>query len=108
MVDLGMAQKTRPALILRIGYSDDDRALVTVVSHTTTLRGSEFEISVLCHSSNLAHLWFRALPPFPESGFCIGLGASHRINLPPSKMECAAGSDSKIAMATKRSVDSNQ
>ena len=46
MVDLGMAQKTRPALILSIGYSDDDRALVTVVSHTTSLRGSEFEISV--------------------------------------------------------------
>jgi len=46
MVDLGMAQKTRPALILSIGYSDDDRALVTVVSHTTTLRGSGFEIAV--------------------------------------------------------------
>ena len=46
MVDLGMAQKTRPALILNIDYSDEDRALVTVVSHTTTLRGSEFEISV--------------------------------------------------------------
>jgi mRNA interferase MazF len=46
MVDLGMAQKTRPVLILSIGYSGEDRALVTVVSHTTTLRGSEFEVSV--------------------------------------------------------------
>jgi mRNA interferase MazF len=46
MVDLGMAQKTRPALILNIDYSDEDRALVTVVSHSTTLRGSQFEISV--------------------------------------------------------------
>ena len=46
MVDLGMAQKTRPALILNIDYSDEDRALVTVVSHTTALRNSEFEISV--------------------------------------------------------------
>ena len=46
MVDLGMAQKTRPALILSIGYSDEDRALVTIVSHTTALRGSEFEISL--------------------------------------------------------------
>jgi mRNA interferase MazF len=46
MVDLGMAQKTRPALILNIDYSDEDRALVTVVSHTTTLRRSRFEISV--------------------------------------------------------------
>ena len=46
MVDLGLAQKTRPALILSTGYADDDRALVTVVSHTTSLRGSEFEIAV--------------------------------------------------------------
>ena len=41
-----MAQKTRPALVLSIGYSDVDRALITVISHTTTLRGSEFEIAV--------------------------------------------------------------
>jgi len=46
MVDLGMAQKTRPALILNIASSDRDRALVTVVPHTTTLRGSDFEIPV--------------------------------------------------------------
>ena len=46
MVDLGMAQKTRPALILNIAFSDEDRALITIVSHTTTLRGSDFEISV--------------------------------------------------------------
>jgi mRNA interferase MazF len=46
MVDLGMAQKTRPALILSSGYSDADRALVTVVSHSTSIHGSAFEISV--------------------------------------------------------------
>ena len=46
MVDLGMAQKARPALILSIGYSDEDRALVTVISHTTSVRGSQFEVSV--------------------------------------------------------------
>lgn len=46
MVDLGMAQKTRPALILSIASSGEDRALVAVVPHTTTLRGSKFEIPV--------------------------------------------------------------
>jgi mRNA interferase MazF len=46
MVDLGMAQKTRPALILSSSYSDADRALVTVVSHSTSVRGSAFEVSV--------------------------------------------------------------
>jgi len=46
IVDLGLAQKTRPALILRAAYSDEDRALITVISHTTKLRGSKFELPV--------------------------------------------------------------
>jgi mRNA interferase MazF len=41
-----MAQKTRPALILNVPFGDTDRAVVTVVSHTTSLRGSPFEITV--------------------------------------------------------------
>jgi len=46
IVDLGLAQKTRPALILSEAYSDKDRALITVISHTTKLRGSKFELQV--------------------------------------------------------------
>lgn len=46
LVDLGLAQKTRPALILNVPYGDADRVVVTVVSHTTSLRDSRFEIAV--------------------------------------------------------------
>lgn len=46
IVDLGMAQKTRPAVILSVAYGDADRVVVTVVSHTTALRGSPFEIAI--------------------------------------------------------------
>ena len=46
LVDLGMAQKTRPAVILNVPYGDSDRVVVTVVSHTTSLRGSPFEVAV--------------------------------------------------------------
>ena len=46
LVDLGMAQKVRPALILNVPYKDADRALITIVSHSTALRGSEFEVAV--------------------------------------------------------------
>ena len=45
-VDLGLAQKTRPALVISREYGDNDRALITVVPHTTALRNSEFEVSV--------------------------------------------------------------
>jgi mRNA interferase MazF len=41
-----MAAKTRPVLVVSVAYGDVDRALVTVVPHTTQLRASPFEISV--------------------------------------------------------------
>jgi mRNA interferase MazF len=46
LFDLGMTAKTRPVLVVSIAYGDADRAIVTVVPHTTQLRGSPFEISV--------------------------------------------------------------
>ena len=43
-VDLGLAVKVRPALVLSVPVEDTDRALVTLVPHTTSLRGSRFEV----------------------------------------------------------------
>ena len=43
--DLGMAEKVRPALVVSVAFGDADRALVTIVPHTTGLRGSQFEIA---------------------------------------------------------------
>lgn len=45
-VDFGIAQKVRPALVISIPYGDDDRALIGVIPHFTSLRGSQFEVSV--------------------------------------------------------------
>jgi mRNA interferase MazF len=44
IVDLGLAAKVRPALVLSVPPSDTERALVTLVPHTTSLRGSRFEV----------------------------------------------------------------
>ena len=44
--DCGMAEKVRPVLVLSIPFADEDRAVVTVVFHSTALRGSEFEVKV--------------------------------------------------------------
>jgi mRNA interferase MazF len=46
LFDCGMVEKVRPVLILSVPFGDQDRALVTVVFHTTALRGSSFEIAV--------------------------------------------------------------
>jgi mRNA interferase MazF len=46
LFDLGMAAKVRPALVISVEYGDLDRALTSVVPHTTSLRGSRFEVAV--------------------------------------------------------------
>ena len=46
--DCGMAEKQRPVLILSVSYGEADRAVFTVVFHTTALRGSEYEVAVNC------------------------------------------------------------
>ena len=46
LVDLGFAAKIRPCLVLSIPAHDEDRALVTVVPHTTSQRGSRFEVEI--------------------------------------------------------------
>ena len=46
LVDLGFVAKTRPCLVLSIPAEDEDRALATIVPHTTSVRGSRFEVAL--------------------------------------------------------------
>ena len=46
LADLGIAAKVRPVLVISSDYSDSDYALVGVIPHTTTPRGSQFEVEV--------------------------------------------------------------
>jgi mRNA interferase MazF len=46
MVDFGMAAKVRPALILTGKPADNELDLVTVLLHTTSLRGNRWELSI--------------------------------------------------------------
>lgn len=46
LVDLGYAAKVRPCLILSIPADDEDRALATLIPHTTSVRGSRFEVEI--------------------------------------------------------------
>jgi mRNA interferase MazF len=46
LVDLGMAAKVRPAVVLSVPAADTDRALVTLVSHTTSRRNTAYEVPV--------------------------------------------------------------
>jgi len=46
MVDLGLAAKVRPCLLLTDWPADHALALVTVLAHTRTLRGNRWEHTV--------------------------------------------------------------
>ena len=46
LVDLGLAAKVRPCLVLSVPPKESDRAIVTLVPHTTSVRGSRFEVTV--------------------------------------------------------------
>jgi len=45
-VDLGLAAKVRPALVLSVPAADIDRALARLVPHTTSPRQSRFEVAM--------------------------------------------------------------
>ena len=44
LVDLGYVAKVRPCLVISVPVLPSDRALITLIPHTTSLRGSQFEI----------------------------------------------------------------
>jgi len=46
IVDLGMAAKIRPCLVLNIALEPQDRVLVTVIPHTRSVQGTRFEVAV--------------------------------------------------------------
>jgi mRNA interferase MazF len=46
IVDLGLIGKVRPCLVLSVLPGLQDRALVTLVAHTTSVRNSNFEVVV--------------------------------------------------------------
>ncbi|GAB4291486.1 MAG: hypothetical protein Fur0025_26730 [Oscillatoriaceae cyanobacterium] len=46
LIDLGYVAKIRPGLIISIPALLEDRALATLIPHTTSPRGSRFEVEV--------------------------------------------------------------
>lgn len=46
IVDLGMIGKIRPCLVLSVPTAPQDRVLVTLVPHTTSVQGTQFEVDI--------------------------------------------------------------
>lgn len=46
LVDLGLAAKARPAVVVSIPFLDNERAVYAIVPHTTARRGGRFEVVI--------------------------------------------------------------
>ena len=46
LADLGIAAKTRPGLVMSVPPAPQDRVLVTLVPHTTSVQGTRFEVVI--------------------------------------------------------------
>lgn len=82
-MDLGLAAKVRPALVLSVPAGDADRALVTLVPHTTSLRGSRFEVELRVTFLKPGGFDAQGLVtvPFPRLVRSIGLLHAHEMAL---------------------------
>lgn len=66
MWDCGMAEKIRPVLVISVPFGDADRALTTIVMHTTSLRGSEWEVPVPVSYLKPGAFLAQSLATYPE------------------------------------------
>ena len=73
-VDLGMKAKIRPCLVISTPALIQDRALVTVVTHTTSTRDSRFEIPVQARFLDPGAFDAQSLVTVPEAKFMRKLG----------------------------------
>ncbi len=92
LIDFGLAGKVRPALVVSVAFGDQDRSLITVVPHTTSLRGSSFEIAVRVPFLKPGAFLVQGVTTFPTLRGLRRLGTLHpdafanpkRIHLLPS------------------------
>lgn len=74
VVDLGLAAKVRPAVALSVPAAESDRALVTLVPHTTSLRGSRFEVAIAVPFLRAGGFDARSLVTVPTAKLLRSLG----------------------------------
>jgi mRNA interferase MazF len=81
LVDLGLVAKVRPALVMSVPAGDEDRALVTLVPHTTSVRGSRFEVAVPVPFLREGAFDTQGLVTIPHAKLIRRLGKLHPIQL---------------------------
>jgi mRNA interferase MazF len=74
LVDLGMAAKVRPCLVISVPPADEDRALITLIPHTTSVRQTRFESDVSVHFLKQGVFDAQGLVTVPPAKLMRGIG----------------------------------
>jgi mRNA interferase MazF len=74
LVDFGITQKVRPALVISVPYAAADRALLGVIPHTTATRGSLFEVSISARFLSEGAFLVQGIQAVPPKYFVRQLG----------------------------------
>ena len=77
-----MTAKVRPVLVVSVEYGDSDRAIVTVVPHTTEVRGSPFEITLTVPFLRPGAFLVQGVSTYPKAWAIRKLG-----NVKPEQIE---------------------
>lgn len=75
-VDLGMAAKVRPCLVINIPFADNERALFAVVPHTTARWDTRFEVQTELRWLERGAFDAQGVRPVPRRVFMRRLGAA--------------------------------
>ena len=95
MVDLGLAAKVRPCVVLGVPTEESDRSLVTVIPHTTALRQSRFEIVVPVRFLRPGAFDAQGIVTVPTVRLMNHLGTLTTEQLGPVEKACVRGSVSR-------------
>jgi mRNA interferase MazF len=75
LVDLGLAQKVRPVLILSVEFLENERAVIAYVPRTTSLRRTRFEVPHLARGFEAGAFDAQGLGGVPSVKLVRHLGA---------------------------------
>jgi mRNA interferase MazF len=98
-VDLGLTAKVRPCVVVSTRIGDADRALVTLVPHTTSTRATTFEVDVQARFLKGGAFDAQGLVTVPPSRAVRVLGMLSRQQLALIERAIAVGSS---CLAIKR------
>jgi len=74
LVDLGLAATVRPCLVLSEPTDPQDRVLVTVVAHTTSVQGTRFEVDVQASFLKQGVFDAQQVLTVPQANWCVSWG----------------------------------